>query len=63
MIAFGDGHNDASMLSYAGYSVAMANGVEELKAQADEVTASLDEDGIALVVERLLGERKNLLTY
>ena len=41
----------------------MANGVEELKAQADEVTASLDEDGIALVVERLLGERKNLLTY
>ena len=54
MIAFGDGYNDASMLAYAGRSVAMANGVEELKAQADEVTASPDEDGIALVVERIL---------
>lgn len=54
MIAFGDGHNDASMLAYAGHSVAMANAVEELKAQADQVTASLDEDGIAVVVERLL---------
>ena len=54
MIAFGDGYNDASMLAYAGRSVAMANGVEELKAQADEVTASLDEDGIALTVERML---------
>ncbi len=55
VMAFGDGHNDASMLAYAGRSVAMANAVEELKAQADEVTASLDEDGIALVVEGLLG--------
>jgi len=54
VMAFGDGHNDASMLQYAGYGVAMANGVEELKAQADEVTASLDEDGIALTVERML---------
>lgn len=59
MAAFGDGHNDASMLNYAGYSVAMANAVEELKAQADEVTASLDEDGIALTVERLMEEEKS----
>lgn len=58
MIAFGDGQNDASMLNYAGYGVAMANAVEELKAQADEVTASLDEDGIALTVERMLKEGK-----
>lgn len=56
MVAFGDGHNDASMLNYAGYGVAMANAVEELKAQADEVTASLDEDGIALTVERMLSQ-------
>lgn len=54
MIAFGDGHNDASMLAWAGRSVAMANAVEELKAAADEVTASNDEDGIALVIERIL---------
>lgn len=56
IMAFGDGHNDASMLNYAGCGVAMANAVEELKAQADQVTGSLDEDGIALTVERLLEE-------
>lgn len=54
LMAFGDGHNDISMVTWAGRGVAMANGVEELKARADEVTASLDEDGVALVVERLL---------
>jgi len=54
VMAFGDGHNDASMLDYAGYAVAMANAVEELKARADEVTGSLDEDGIAMTVERVL---------
>ncbi len=58
IMAFGDGHNDASMLNYAGYAVAMDNAVEELKAQADEVTASLDEDGIAVTVERVL-EKQN----
>lgn len=58
IMAFGDGHNDASMLAYAGTSVAMANAVEEIKAMAGRVTASLDEDGIALVVEELLeGQR------
>lgn len=57
MIAFGDGQNDASMLAYAGRSVAMANAVEELKAMAHEVTASNDEDGIGIVVERILQER------
>lgn len=59
IIAFGDGHNDASMLAYAGRSVAMANAVDALKAQADEVTASLDEDGIAITIERILKEEKN----
>ena len=56
LIAFGDGQNDASMLAYAGRGVAMANGVEELKEKADEVTASNDEDGIGIVIERILEE-------
>lgn len=47
MIAFGDGHNDASMVKYAGTGVAMANAVDDLKAVADYVTLSNDEDGIA----------------
>lgn len=47
VIAFGDGHNDISMVQYAGIGVAMENAVEELKAIADEITLSFDEDGIA----------------
>ena len=52
IIAFGDGNNDMSMLAYAGVSVAMGNAVEELKEQADEVTASCDEDGIAVTLKK-----------
>ncbi|MEU1161071.1 HAD hydrolase family protein, partial [Streptomyces sp. NPDC005921] len=41
--------------AWASYGVAMANAHEELKVVADEVTSSNEEDGIAVVVERLLG--------
>ncbi|WP_315459575.1 Cof-type HAD-IIB family hydrolase, partial [uncultured Streptococcus sp.] len=47
MIAFGDGQNDACMLTYSGTAVAMANAVQELKDIADIITLSNDEDGIA----------------
>ena len=47
LIAFGDGHNDASMLKYSGTAVAMENAVQDLKDIADYVTLSNDEDGIA----------------
>lgn len=46
VIAFGDGHNDKTMLHYAGVGVAMANAVEDLKNSADVVTLSNDQDGI-----------------
>ncbi|WP_238881874.1 Cof-type HAD-IIB family hydrolase [Clostridium sp. YIM B02551] len=52
MIAFGDGHNDASMVKYAGIGVAMANAVDDLKAIADEVTLSNEEDGIAYTLSK-----------
>ncbi len=45
-MAFGDGENDMSMLRFAGISVAMGNGKEQLKAMADYVTSPIDEDGI-----------------
>jgi HAD superfamily hydrolase (TIGR01484 family) len=54
-IAFGDMPNDIPMFAWASYGVAMADAHEELKAVADEVTSSHEEDGIAVVVERLLG--------
>lgn len=54
MIAFGDGHNDATMVEYAGIGVAMANAVEELKKIATEITLSNEEDGIAYVLEKYM---------
>ncbi|TVL92614.1 HAD family hydrolase [Streptomyces sp. SAJ15] len=52
-IAFGDMPNDVPMFRWAGRGVAMADAHPELKAVADEVTASNDADGIAVVLERL----------
>lgn len=54
MIAFGDGHNDASMVNYAGIGVAMANAVDDLKAIADEITLSNEEDGIAHTLSKYI---------
>lgn len=45
-IAFGDGMNDATLLEFAGIGVAMDNAVPELKAKADHITLSNDDDGI-----------------
>jgi hydroxymethylpyrimidine pyrophosphatase-like HAD family hydrolase len=53
-IAFGDMPNDVPMFRWAGHGVAMANAHPELKAVADEITLSNDEDGIAVVLERLM---------
>ncbi|GAA4951074.1 HAD family hydrolase [Yinghuangia aomiensis] len=52
-VAFGDMPNDVSMLRWAGHGVAMANAHPDLKAVADEITASNAEDGVAVVLERL----------
>jgi Cof subfamily protein (haloacid dehalogenase superfamily) len=57
VVAFGDYPNDAAMLAWAGLGVAVANAHAEVLAVADEVTASNDEDGVALVLERLVLER------
>ena len=54
IIAFGDGHNDRSIIEYAGIGVAMGNAVDALKEIADDVTLSCDEDGIAAGLEKYL---------
>ncbi len=54
-IAFGDMPNDIPMFAWAAHGVAMSNAHDDLKAVADEVTFSNEEDGIAVVLERLLG--------
>lgn len=52
-IAFGDGDNDREMLSLVGHGVAMGNASSEVKACANEVTASHDEDGIYVSLRRM----------
>jgi len=55
-IAFGDMPNDIPMFAWARHGVAMANAHDDLKAVAQETTASNEDDGIAVVLERLLRE-------
>lgn len=55
-IAFGDMPNDIPMFDWAARGVAMANAHPELKAVADEITASNEDDGIAVVLERLFAD-------
>jgi Cof subfamily protein (haloacid dehalogenase superfamily) len=51
VIAFGDAQNDQSMIEWAGTGVAMGNAVDEVKAVADYVTLSNNDDGIAAALE------------
>ena len=50
-MAFGDGENDLSMLVHAGIGVAMGTASGEVKAQADYVTGTVDEDGIVAALQ------------
>lgn len=55
VLAIGDGRNDIEMLEWAGRGVAMGQAVEEVRAAADAVTASVHEDGAAVELERWFG--------
>ncbi|MFE3882714.1 HAD family hydrolase [Streptomyces lydicus] len=52
-VAFGDMPNDIPMFAWSAHGVAMANAHDELKAVAQELTVSNEEDGVAVVLERL----------
>lgn len=53
-VAFGDSENDIEMLRLAGLGVAMGNAEATVKAAADRVTLSNNDNGIAAVVKALL---------
>ncbi|MEX5634099.1 Cof-type HAD-IIB family hydrolase [Parafrankia sp. FMc2] len=53
VVAFGDMPNDLPMFAWAGHAVAVSNAHPDVLAAAHEITASNDEDGVALVLERL----------
>ncbi|OAN33046.1 Cof-type HAD-IIB family hydrolase [Microbacterium sp. H83] len=55
VVAFGDALNDVEMLRWAGHGVAMADAAPVVQEAADETTTSNDDDGVARVIERMLG--------
>lgn len=57
VVAFGDMPNDVEMLSWAGASFAMGNAHPAAVAAASGVTLSNNEDGVAVVIERILAAR------
>ncbi|MCD8084203.1 MAG: Cof-type HAD-IIB family hydrolase [Clostridiales bacterium] len=56
-MGFGDGENDLTMMELAGIGVCMANGMETVKKKADYITATNQEDGVALAIEKLVLNR------
>ncbi len=54
-VAFGDNGNDLPMLRAVGIGVAMGNATAAVRAEADRVTETNDEEGIAAVLAELFG--------
>ena len=54
IMAVGDNHNDLTMLHYAGLGVVMGNAEDELKQMGFAQTASNEEDGVALAIEKFI---------
>lgn len=58
LICAGDGYNDITMLQYAGLGVAMGNAQPDVKAVADLITETNDNDGVAHIVETYMKNKK-----
>jgi HAD superfamily hydrolase (TIGR01484 family) len=53
-VGFGDGENDVPLLEWTGYAVAVENAHDRVLAVADFVCPSVDEEGVAQVIEAYL---------
>jgi len=53
VIAIGDNYNDKGMIEFAGLGIAMGNAPEEIKAVADMVTDTNNQDGVARVLDKI----------
>ena len=54
VMCIGDNENDISMIKFAGVGVAMGNGTELVKENADFVTDTNDNDGVAKVIQKFI---------
>lgn len=52
VIAIGDNENDLSMIEFAGLGVAMGNAEEIVRNQADIITDTNEDDGVAKIIEK-----------
>ena len=53
-MSFGDGENDIPMIKAAGLGVAMGNALDTVKAVADTVTLTNDENGVAAAIRKYI---------
>ena len=56
-IAFGDGENDVELVEWAGYGIAVENAHERVKAVADWICPTAEDEGVAQVLESLDSDR------
>jgi Cof subfamily protein (haloacid dehalogenase superfamily) len=54
IMTIGDNYNDVEMLAYAGWGVAMGNAPQPVQDYADWVAPSVDEDGVAVAIEKFI---------
>lgn len=54
IMCIGDSNNDVKMIANAGIGVAVANAKDSVKQNAKIITASNNDDGVALVIESIL---------
>ena len=59
VMAFGDSPNDLTMLRECGFSVAMGNATPDIKAAADYVTITNEEEGVVYAIRTLLFREKD----
>lgn len=57
VLAIGNYFNDIEMIRFAGLGIAMANSPEEVKKEADAVTASNNEEGVSAAIRRYVISR------
>jgi Cof subfamily protein (haloacid dehalogenase superfamily) len=55
IIAMGDNYNDVEMIRFAGVGVAMGNAPDDIKAAADYVTDTNNDDGVRKAMEKFFG--------
>jgi len=60
IMCIGDSNNDLPMIVNAGVGVVVANAAEDVQKKAKIVTASNDDDGVAMVIEQILTKQINV---